>query len=191
MTDDIDTTGYLTGQLLIAMPQMQDLRFERSVIYVCMHNADGAMGLMVNRLADQLTFPDLLEQLGVETGGERIDLPIHVGGPVESGRGFVLHTNDYAQGSTIKVDETASLTATIDILKDIAAGCGPRQALLALGYAGWGAGQLDGEIHQNAWLSVPADEALIFDEDAKFKWERSIAKLGVDISSLSGDVGHA
>lgn len=191
MTGNIDTTGYFTGQLLIAMPQMQDTRFERSVIYVCMHNADGAMGLMVNRLADQLTFPDLLEQLGVEAEGERIDLLIHVGGPVESGRGFVLHTNDYAQGSTIKVDETASLTATIDILKDIAAGCGPRQALLALGYAGWGAGQLDGEIHQNAWLNVSADETLIFDEDAKLKWERSIAKLGVDISLLSGDAGHA
>lgn len=191
MTGNIDTSGYFTGQLLIAMPQMQDTRFERSVIYVCMHNADGAMGLMVNRLADQLTFPDLLEQLGVEAEGERIDLPIHVGGPVESGRGFVLHTNDYAQGSTIKVDETASLTATIDILKDIAAGCGPRQALLALGYAGWGAGQLDGEIHQNAWLNVSADETLIFDEDAKLKWERSIAKLGVDISLLSGDAGHA
>lgn len=191
MDDSLDATGYMTGQLLIAMPQMQDSRFERSVIYVCMHNADGAMGLVVNRLAEQLTFPDLLEQLGVETEGDRIDLPVHVGGPVESGRGFVLHTNDYAQGSTIKVDETASLTATIDILKDIAEGCGPRQALLALGYAGWGAGQLDGEMHQNAWLSVPPDETLVFSEEAPLKWERSIAKLGADISSLSGDAGHA
>ena len=191
MTFDEDDSGYLTGQLLIAMPHMQDPRFERSVIYVCVHNPEGAMGLVVNRLADELTFPDLLEQLGIETEQDRSDLPIHIGGPVESGRGFVLHTSDYKQGSTIRVDERVNLTATVDILKDIAAGRGPRQALLALGYAGWGAGQLDGEIQQNTWLSVPADEALIFDTDLDHKWERSIAKLGVDVSLLSGDAGHA
>jgi len=191
VTFDEDDSGYLTGQLLIAMPHMQDPRFERSVIYVCVHNQEGAMGLVVNRLADELTFPDLLEQLGIETEQDRSDLPIHIGGPVESGRGFVLHTSDYKQGSTIRVDERVNLTATVDILKDIAAGRGPRQALLALGYAGWGAGQLDGEIQQNTWLSVPADEALIFDTDLDHKWERSIAKLGVDVSLLSGDAGHA
>ena len=191
MTFDEDDSGYLTGQLLIAMPHMQDPRFERSVIYVCVHNPEGAMGLVVNRLADELTFPDLLEQLGIETEQDRSDLPIHIGGPVESGRGFVLHTSDYKQGSTIRVDERVNLTATVDILKDIAAGRGPRQALLALGYAGWGAGQLDGEIQQNTWLSVPADETLIFDTDLDHKWERSIAKLGVDVSLLSGDAGHA
>jgi len=191
VTFDEDDSGYLTGQLLIAMPHMQDPRFERSVIYVCVHNPEGAMGLVVNRLADELTFPDLLEQLGIETEQDRSDLPIHIGGPVESGRGFVLHTSDYKQGSTIRVDERVNLTATVDILKDIAAGRGPRQALLALGYAGWGAGQLDGEIQQNTWLSVPADETLIFDTDLDHKWERSIAKLGVDVSLLSGDAGHA
>lgn len=191
VTSDEDTSGYLTGQLLIAMPQMQDPRFERSVIYICVHNAEGAMGLLVNRRAEELTFPDLLQQLGIETGGPPAELPIHIGGPVESGRGFVLHTNDYSQGSTIRVDDRVNLTATIDILKDIADGHGPRQALLALGYAGWGAGQLDGEIQQNAWLNVPADEVLIFDSTLEDKWERSIAKLGVDISLLSGDAGHA
>ncbi len=191
VTSDEDKSGYLTGQLLIAMPQMQDPRFERSVIYICVHNAEGAMGLLVNRRAEELTFPELLQQLGIETGNPPAELPIHIGGPVESGRGFVLHTNDYAQGSTIRVDDMVNLTATIDILKDIAEGHGPRQALLALGYAGWGAGQLDGEIQQNAWLNVPADETLIFDSSLEKKWERSIAKLGVDISLLSGDAGHA
>lgn len=191
VTSDEDKSGYLTGQLLIAMPQMQDPRFERSVIYICVHNAEGAMGLLVNRRAEELTFLELLQQLGIETGNPPAELPIHIGGPVESGRGFVLHTNDYAQGSTIRVDDMVNLTATIDILKDIAEGHGPRQALLALGYAGWGAGQLDGEIQQNAWLNVPADETLIFDSSLEKKWERSIAKLGVDISLLSGDAGHA
>jgi putative transcriptional regulator len=138
LVDTDDTPGYLTGQLLIAMPNMQDVRFERSVIYLCVHNADGAMGLVINQIADELSFPDLLEQLGIESVGAEAGFPIHVGGPVESGRGFVLHTSDYAQGSTIQVNESVSLTATVDILKDIAEGCGPRRALLALGYAGWG-----------------------------------------------------
>ena len=120
MDDNDDDPGYLTGQLLIAMPQMQDTRFERSVIYLCVHNADGAMGLVINQLADELSFPELLEQLGIESAGRDVGMPIHVGGPVESGRGFVLHTSDYAQGSTIQVNESVSLTATVDILKDIA-----------------------------------------------------------------------
>lgn len=185
------TPGYLTGQLLIAMPNMQDVRFERSVIYLCVHNADGAMGLVINQIADELNFPDLLEQLGIESAGADVGMPIHVGGPVESGRGFVLHTSDYAQGSTIQVNEAVSLTATVDILKDIAEGRGPRRALLALGYAGWGAGQLDGEIQQNAWLNVNADETLLFGDHPDTKWEQSLAKLGVDLSLLSGEAGHA
>ncbi len=186
-----DNTGYLTGQLLIAMPSMQDTRFGRSVIYMCVHNEDGAMGLMVNRLSQELTFPDLLEQVGVELKSEAVSMPIHVGGPVETGMGFVLHTSDYEQANTIKVNDSISLTHTVEILKDIAEGRGPRQAMLALGYAGWGAGQLDGEIQENSWLNVPADESLIFDDPQQDKWERSIAKLGVDISLLSGEAGHA
>ena len=186
-----ENTGYLTGQLLIAMPQLQDTRFERSVIYLCVHNEDGAMGLVVNRLSQELTFPDLMEQVGIELKSEAVSMPIHIGGPVDTGMGFVLHTSDYEQANTIKVNSSISLTHTVEILKDIAEGRGPRQAMLALGYAGWGAGQLDGEIHENSWLNVPADESLIFDDVQQDKWQRSIAKLGVDISLLSGEAGHA
>lgn len=183
--------GYLTGQLLIAMPVMQDLRFARTVIYMCAHNAEGAMGLVINRLAGAVTFPDLLEQLGIEepTAGEQIR--VHFGGPVESGRGFVLHSGEYKQESTLSVADRVALTATIDILRDIARGSGPRRSLLALGYAGWGPGQLDQEIQANGWLHVPADDDLVFDEHVDTKWERAIGKLGIDISLLSGDAGHA
>ncbi len=186
-----ESSGYLTGQLLVAMPQMQDSRFERSVIYVCVHNADGAMGLVLNQPADEFTFPDLLRQLEIVLEGETASVPIHVGGPVESGRGFVLHTGEYELGGTIKVNDDFSLTATIDILKDIAEGHGPRRAILALGYAGWGAGQLDTEIQKNSWLNVTADESLLFEGDLGGKWSRSIAKLGIDVSLLSADAGHA
>ena len=185
------STGYLTGQLLVAMPQMQDTRFERSVIYVCVHNEDGAMGLVVNQLASEFTFTDLLQQLEIDVGDAAGRVPIYIGGPVESGRGFVLHTSDYTQGGTITVDSEICLTATIDILKDIAAGAGPHHSLLALGYSGWGAGQLDDEIQKNSWLNVAADESLLFGGDLEHKWERSIAKLGVDVSLLSGEAGHA
>lgn len=186
-----ESSGYLTGQLLVAMPQMQDSRFERSVIYVCVHNAEGAMGLVLNRQADELTFADLLRQLEIVLEGETGSVPIHMGGPVEMGRGFVLHTSEYQQGGTIKVNDDISLTATVDILKDIAEGHGPRRAILALGYAGWGAGQLDTEIQKNSWLNVTADESLLFEGDLGEKWTRSIAKLGIDVSLLSGDAGHA
>lgn len=186
-----ESSGYLTGQLLVAMPQMQDSRFERSVIYVCVHNADGAMGLVLNRQADELTFADLLRQLEIVFEGETASVPIHMGGPVEMGRGFVLHTSEYQQGGTIKVNDDISLTATVEILKDIAEGHGPRRAILALGYAGWGAGQLDTEFQKNSWLNVTADESLLFGGDLGEKWNRSIAKLGIDVSLLSGDAGHA
>ncbi len=184
-------SGYMSGQLLIAMPAMRDPRFAKTVIYMCVHNAEGAMGLVVNRLVDSLTFAELIDQLSIETLGMSRDVPIHYGGPVESGRGFVLHSAEYRRHGTIMVTQEVGLTATVDILKDLAEGRGPRHALLALGYAGWGPGQLDGEIQQNAWLHVPADEALVFDRDLDSKWERSIAKIGVDIRLLSGDAGHA
>ena len=183
--------GYLTGQLLIAMPQMSDPRFAHAVIYVCAHNADGAMGLVLNKGVEKPSFPDLLKQLKIEPA-ENAD-PIHVmfGGPVETGRGFVLHSADYLQDATLLVDHQVGLTATLDILKDIAVGGGPRHKLLMLGYAGWGPGQLDAEIQANGWLNAPADEALIFDHDLDTKWERALAKLGVDGAMLSGDAGHA
>ena len=183
--------GYLTGQLLIAMPNMQDPRFEKSVIYMCVHNAEGAVGLVVNRQIESISFPELLQQLEIETANAAPELPVHFGGPVETGRGFVLHSADYGKTGTIMVDNLVGLTATVDILKDMAASRGPRSSLLALGYAGWGPGQLDGEIQQNAWLNVAADEALIFDADVESKWTRAIAKLGIDPSLLSGDAGHA
>ena len=182
---------YLTGQLIVAMPNMQDPRFARTVIYLCAHNEDAAMGLVVNRLIGSITFPDLLEQLEIEHEQADRDIRVHFGGPVESGRGFVLHSTDYEQEGTLKVTPDVALTATVDILRDMAHGHGPRRHLLALGYAGWGQGQLDAEIQSNSWLNVEADESLVFDTDLEGKWERAIAKLGVDFSMLSGDAGHA
>ena len=182
---------YLTGQLLIAMPNTRDPRFTRTVIYVCAHNADAAMGLVVNRLVGSVTFPDLLKQLGIDTDATTEEIRVHFGGPVESGRGFVLHSGEYHHDSTLQVAEQMALTATIDILQDMAKGCGPRRSLLALGYAGWGAGQLDAEIQANGWLIVAADDQLVFDENLDSKWERAIAKLGVDPALLSSDAGHA
>ncbi|MDX1541431.1 MAG: YqgE/AlgH family protein [Geminicoccaceae bacterium] len=180
----------LTGQLLVAMPQMSDPRFERTVVYLCAHSDEGAMGLVVNRLIDSLTFPNLLNQLGIDPAGET-DLPIHFGGPVESSRGFVLHSSEYAQDSTLLIDENIALTATIDVLKAIASGSGPRHRVLALGYAGWAPGQLDAEIQANGWLLVPADPDLVFGPDNGAKWQRAIAKLGIDLSLLSAQAGHA
>lgn len=185
------TTGYLAGQMLIAMPQAQDPRFARSVVYVCAHTAEGAMGLVVNRLLDALSFPDLLEQLGIEPTPACSQIRVHFGGPVEAGRGFVLHSTDYIQDTTLMVDERVALTATVDVLKAIAEGRGPRRSLLALGYAGWAAGQLDAEIRDNVWLNVPADEDLLFGRDLEHKWESAVHRLGIDFGMLSGDAGHA
>lgn len=182
---------YLTGQLLIAMPGMRDPRFARSVIYMCAHNEEGAMGLVVNRLINSISLPDLLTQLGVAQTVPDDAIRIHFGGPVEAARGFVLHSTDYAAGDTLRVAEDFGLTASLDILRAIAGGSGPRQCILALGYAGWGAGQLDMEIQANGWLSAPADEDLLFDDHLDDKWERAIRKIGVDFSHLSTDAGHA
>ena len=191
MNQENDTSGYLTGQLLVAMPQMQDQRFMRTVIYMCAHTADGAMGLVVNKLVDNVSFPDLLDQLNIHTGSVDDEIFVHFGGPVETGRGFVLHSSDYVQDATLVIDENVALTATVDILKAIAEGSGPDHSMLALGYAGWGAGQLDEEIQANGWLSVAPDSDLIFDTDLDGKWERAMGKMGIDFSKLSGDSGHA
>ena len=181
----------LTGQLLVAMPQMRDPRFTRSVIYMCAHNAEGAMGLVINRLVGSITFPDMLEQLGITAGEHGRQIKVHFGGPVDAGRGFVLHSDEYRHEGTVAVVEGMALTATIDILKDIAGGHGPRRCLLALGYAGWGAGQLDAEIQANGWLTVPADADLVFEGDLDGKWERALGKIGVTRTQLSGEAGHA
>jgi putative transcriptional regulator len=189
--DPENATPYLTGQLLVAMPQMRDPRFARSVIYMCAHSADGAMGLVVNRRVGSITFDDLLKQLNIGPNKRNDEIRIHFGGPVEQGRGFVLHSSDYLQSGSLRVDDHVALTATLDILKEMAAGGGPRKSLLALGYAGWGPGQLDAEIQANGWLSVSSDEALVFDADLDHKWERAIGKIGIDFSMLSGEAGHA
>lgn len=191
MKDSTPTESSLTGQLLVAMPSMTDPRFERSVIYLCAHSAEGAMGLVVNRLIDSLTFPGLLEQLGIESSGLHDDLPIHFGGPVESSRGFVLHSADYVQDSTLVIEDDVALTATIDVLRAIATGKGPRRRVMALGYAGWAAGQLDAEIQANGWLLVPPDPDLLFDAHTDSKWERALGKIGIDLSLLSSEAGHA
>ena len=182
---------YLSGQLLIAMPGMIDPRFEKSVIYVCAHNSDGAMGLVVNRAIDSLTFPELLQQLEIDPAAGNDSVRVLFGGPVEQARGFVLHSPDYLQDASLVVDENVALTATIDILRAIAEGEGPANCLLALGYAGWGAGQLDSEIKSNGWLSVDADVDLVFGCDLDEKWERAMAKIGIDPRMLSDDAGHA
>lgn len=190
--------AFLDGQLLIAMPIMTDRRFQRSVVYMCAHTDDGAMGLVINQRAPNMAYPDLLERLGIVTKDSReivADLSnrtVHVGGPVETGRGFVLHTSDYnSTDSTLQIDETVSLTATVDILRDIAAGTGPDRSILALGYASWGAGQLESEFAANGWLHCPADPELVFSTDIENKYNRALAKLGVDLARLVGDVGHA
>ena len=185
------TDGYLEGQLLIAMSAMADPRFARTVIYLCAHNADGAMGLVINKQLDTLTFSQLLEQLEISAERQLGRTMVHFGGPVETGRGFVLHSSDFVQDGTLIVTDDIALTATVDILRLIADGAGPRRNLLALGYAGWGPGQLEAEIQDNAWLNVPADPLLIFDGDINAKWGLALAKLGVDPSQLSGAHGHA
>jgi putative transcriptional regulator len=185
-----DADGF-AGQLLVAMPQMQDPRFAKTVIYLCAHTPEGAMGLVLNKLVDSITFPDLLEQLSIEPAISGDEIRVHFGGPVESGRGFVLHTADYQREGTLPINSGIALTATVDILRDMARGSGPRQTLLALGYAGWGPGQLDAEIQANGWLQVPADEQLVFGENLEAKWELAMAKLGIDFGRLSSDAGHA
>ena len=185
------TPQYLTGQLLIAMPGMPDPRFQRAVVYVCAHNAEGAMGLVINRLFGSITFASLLEQLDIHPALPTDDLRVHYGGPVESGRGLVLHSTDFVREGTMMVDDEVALTATIDILRAIADGQGPKHSLLALGYAGWGPGQLDAEMQANGWLTVDSDQTLMFDADLDTKWERAIAKIGVSLPMLSGEAGHA
>jgi putative transcriptional regulator len=188
----------LEGQLLIAMPIMTDKRFARSVIYMCAHSKEGAMGLIINHRADHITFPDLLDRLGLtppsSADGIAADIlgrEVHMGGPVETGRGFVLHTADYhSNDSTLKIAGGISLTATIDILKAIAAGRGPQKSILALGYAGWSAGQLESEIQANGWLHCPADAEIIFEPDLDKKYEKALAKIGVNPSFLVGEAGH-
>jgi putative transcriptional regulator len=191
MSAQIATPSSLVGSLLVAMPQMNDPRFERAVIYMCAHNNEGAMGLVVNKLFEQLSFPDLLDQLNITTGPRTQQIRVHFGGPVESGRGFVLHSDDYVREGTMLVNSGFALTATIDILRAIADGEGPRSSILALGYAGWGPGQLETELSANGWLHVPADPELVFGGDLDHKWLLALSRLGINPSVLSTEAGHA
>src|SRR6201987_660145 len=191
--------GYLDGQMLIAMPTMRDERFVRSLIYVCAHSSEGAMGIVVNQPAPNIRFSELLVQLEVIPASVLIQLPpragvikVLKGGPVETGRGFVLHSSDfYIENSTLPIDHGICLPATLDILKAIARGKGPQSAVLALGYAGWAAGQLETEIQENGWLHCAADTELIFGTDIEGKYTRALRKIGIDPGKLSSQSGHA
>jgi putative transcriptional regulator len=191
--------SYLNGKLLVAMPGIGDPRFERTVIFMCAHSAEGAMGLVINRTSAQITFPELLEKLQIISPDARIELgpqlrhmPVQAGGPVESGRGFVLHTTDYfSQETTLPISAGIGLTATMEVLRAIAGGRGPRKSLMALGYSGWGPGQLEQEIQSNGWLTCDADEGLLFDEDFERRYETAMQRIGIDPRMLSSSAGHA
>ena len=191
--------SFLDGQMLIAMPAMSDERFARTVIYVCAHSSEGAMGIVVNQAAQNIKFPDLLVQLEVIPAAERIQLPnsaetvkVLKGGPVETGRGFVLHSADFfIENSTLPIDEGICLTATLDILKAIARGAGPHEAVLALGYAGWAPGQLENEIALNGWLTVPFSRNLLFGSALTDRYDIALGQLGITRATLSGAAGHA
>src|SRR5580700_536275 len=191
--------GYLDGQMLIAMPAMLDDRFARSLIYICAHSSEGAMGIVVNHPAPNINFSDLLVKLDVIPAADVIRLPSRAGvvrvmrgGPVETERGFVLHSADFfIENSTLPIDEGICLTATLDILKAIARGDGPASAILALGYAGWAPGQLETEIQANGWLHCTADAELIFGPDTQGKYSLALKKIGIEVGMLSSEAGHA
>lgn len=181
----------LTGKILVAMPFLPDPRFSHAVIYVCGHDAQGAMGLIINKGLPAVTFEELLAQMEVDVPVVETKILIHYGGPVEVGRGFVLHSSDYLSESTVLIENGFAMTATLDILRAIAINQGPRDMLLALGYVGWGSGQLEQEIQENGWLTIDANPELIFGSDLDNKWRQALATLGIDPAGLSFEIGHA
>jgi len=184
--------SFLLGKLLIAMPGMQDKRFEKSVIFMCAHSDQGAMGIIVNKPLEGLTFRELVEKLDVHVTAKTPDPPVMFGGPVGTGQGFVLHSAEYAaKDATTTVTPEISLTVSVDILRAIAEGRGPEKALFALGYAGWGPGQIEGELKSNGWIHCDPDKSILFDLQHNAKWRAALAKLGVDLSGLSADAGRA
>jgi putative transcriptional regulator len=189
---DTPDASFLQGQLLIAMPGMGDLRFERSVIFICRHDDSGAMGLIVNKPAPELSFADLLAQLKISATVDLKGSRVHFGGPVEHGRGFVLHSTEYSVAeSSEPVGPEFAMTATVDILQDMARGEGPSKAILALGYAGWGPGQLEGEIQANGWLTAPARAELVFGVRDADKWGEALRSISIDPRLLSTEGGRA
>lgn len=188
----IEGINFLEGKLLIALPGMPDPRFEGSVIYMCAHSGEGAMGLIINKPIDGLSFRELMSKLGLRVTANTRDLPIHFGGPVETSRGFVLHSTDYeSSDSTLPVSQDVSLTATLEILRAMAEGRGPEKAIFALGYAGWGAGQIENEIRGNGWVHCDADPDILFAADVETKWSVALKKLGIDLSGLTANAGRA
>jgi putative transcriptional regulator len=183
----------LTGQLLIAMPDLGDPRFQGSVVFLCSHSPDGAMGLIVNKPMPDARFSDMLDQLGIARGPATPEPPLCFGGPVEMRRGFVLHSADYVGtgADRLAIDARFSMTSTLDILRDLAGGMGPARAIMALGYSGWGAGQLEAEISQNSWLTAAADPDLVFGPAMSGKWAAALATLGISPLTLSSQAGHA
>lgn len=183
---------FLEGKLLIAMPGMSDPRFEKTVIFMCAHSGDGAMGLIVNKPVAGLGFREMMEKLELDIGNGAPDLPVLYGGPVQTGRGFVLHSSDYdSLDSTMAITGGISLTATLDILKAMAGGRGPEKAMFALGYAGWGPGQIENEIRDNGWIHCDPDPIILFSPEMETKWNRALGKLGINASSLSAHAGRA
>jgi len=184
--------SFLEGKLLIAMPGMSDERFAQTVIYMCAHSPKGAMGIVINKPIPGLSFPEVMKQLQIDTAGGVDKFPILYGGPVETGRGFVLHSGEYeASESTLPVSADISLTATLDILRAMAEGRGPKQALFALGYAGWAPGQVETEFRTNGWLHCDADPSIIFGPDPDAKWSMALSRLGIGPSSLVAEMGRA
>lgn len=188
---DGNSEGSLKGRLLVATPVIQESCFAKSVVYVCAHNEAGAMGVIINYPVENLAIADIFEQLEIEPTAHTRQLPVHFGGPVDSNRGFVLHSDDYKAEGSIVGENGIVLTSNMSILRDVAQGAGPQEGLLTLGYAGWGAGQLETEIEQGSWIAAPANRKLVFETDNDLKWHLSAASLGVDLTRLSSIVGHA
>ncbi|WP_310621086.1 YqgE/AlgH family protein [Flexibacterium corallicola] len=196
---EIENSNFIDGQYLIAMPTMEDGRFAHSVIYVCAHSKEGAMGIVLNQKENNISFNQLLDQLKISALEKqpadqikRGNVEVYRGGPVDTGRGFVLHSDDfYIEDSSLPIRDGVCLTATVEILRALAEGRGPSKAMLALGYAGWAPGQLEAEIHANGWLTCKADSSLIFDDDADYKWQKALKLMGIEPGMLSSDAGHA
>ncbi len=180
----------LTGQIIISMPSLQDDRFFKTVIYICAHSKEGSMGIIINKKIDYDLYPDLLEQLGIDKPLEN-KLFLRYGGPVESGRGFILHSDDMVRKETLNIDNGVALTSTAEFFDDLSVGNGPKNSILALGYAGWGPGQLEAEIFHNSWMTLSVDNSFLFDEDVSKKWTQAYKLLGIDPNNLSFTSGTA
>jgi putative transcriptional regulator len=183
--------GFLTGKLLIAMPYLPDPRFNQSVIYVCGHDETGAMGLVVNKPLYTVTFKELIEQMNLPAHNDMPDFPIHYGGPVEIGRGFVLHTIDYLTETSVIINGEFALTATLEVLRAMSSGRGPKNTILALGYVGWDEQQLEKEIQENGWIVIEPTPELVFSDDFDDMWRSAMLSIGVDPNNITLDAGHA